>query len=190
MNTLVAGRFIEQAQTDAASEMLAQAGFAQERVAVFFVNAPGQHDQYPIGGDRDESPGTRSAGAGAAAGAAGGIAIGAAAGALLGPAGALAGAAAGAYVGALPGALDDMHAQRIGGRGLHPDDAPRVREAGMLVAVTTPDEASESRAIEILRRAGATDLERNTGDIRDGDWVDFDPLARPGTLITDTDARG
>lgn len=190
MDKLIAGRFVEQAQTDEASAKLAQAGFAPARVAVFFVNSPGQHDRYPIGGDRDESPGTRSAAAGAAAGAAGGVALGAAAGALLGPAGALAGAAVGAYVGSLPGALDDMQAQRTGGRGLHADDVPRIREAGMLVAVVTPDDASESRAIEVLRSAGATDIERNTGEIRDGDWVDFDPLAKPGTLIQEPGVRG
>ncbi len=179
MANIIAGRFIEQAQADAAIAGLVAAGFPRDRVSEFFVNSPGQHDLYPIGGDQDKSPGAKHGGSGAAAGAAGGGAVGAIAGAALGPAGAVAGAAVGAYVGSLPGALDSMK----GSATRQDAEMPRVREAGMMVAVAVQDSARESGAAEILRANGGTDIERNDGDIHDGDWVDFDPLAPPGALV-------
>ncbi|MEO8847977.1 MAG: hypothetical protein ABI440_05030 [Casimicrobiaceae bacterium] len=179
MAKIIVGRFIEQVHADAALADLVEAGFDRASISVFFVNSPGKHDLYPVGGDEDHAQGTKSAGAGAAAGAAGGGVVGAAAGSLLGPAGALAGAAVGAYVGSLSGALDNMHGR--------PGSSPRrvaakTREAGMLIAVATPVPTSETEAVQILRACGATDIERNDGEIRDGDWVDFDPLAEPGRL--------
>ena len=183
MTKIIAGRFIELADADAAADRLVNAGFERQNLAAFFVNSPGKHDLYPIGGDQDESPGTRSAGAGAAAGAAGGGAAGAAAGAIMGPAGAVAGAAVGAYVGSLPGALDSMHQKTARSATQGATSAPRIREAGMLLAVAMPDGESESKAADVLRRAGATEIEQNTGEIRNGDWVDFDPLAPPGATV-------
>jgi hypothetical protein len=183
MTKIIAGRFIELADANAAADQLVNTGFERQNVAVFFVNGPGKHDLYPIGGDQDESPGTRSAGAGAAAGAAGGGAAGAAAGAALGPAGAVAGAAAGAYVGSLPGALDSMHKKTARGDSHGAVSVPKIREAGMMLAIATPDVDKERKAVEVLRRAGATEIEQNTGEIRNGDWVDFDPLAPPGAAL-------
>ena len=183
MDTIIAGRFVEQVDADTAMTRLAGAGFERGGIAMFFVNSPGQHDLYPIGGDQDKSPGTRSAGAGAAAGAAGAATVGAAAGSLLGPAGALAGAAAGAYVGSLSGALDNMH--RNGGAGGSSQEAPvpKIREAGLLIAVAATDSTRQSRAAQLLRESGGTEIERSAGDIRGGDWVNFDPLAPPGPLF-------
>lgn len=183
MAKIIAGRFIELADANAAADQLVNAGFERQNLAAFFVNSPGKHDIYPIGGDQDESPGTKSAGAGAAAGAAGGGAAGAAAGAVLGPAGAVAGAAVGAYVGSLPGALDSMHQKTAHSGTQDATSAPRIREAGMMLAIATPDVGSERKAVELLRRAGATEIEQNTGEIRNGDWVDFDPLAPPGAVV-------
>ena len=183
MAKIIAGRFIELADANAAADQLVKAGFERQNVAAFFVNAPGKHDLYPVGGDQDESPGTRSAGAGAATGAAGGGAAGAAAGAVLGPAGAVAGAAVGAYVGSLPGALDSMHQKTAHGENHGVASVPRIREAGMMLAIATPSVDSERKAVEVLRRAGATEIEQNTGEIRGGDWVDFDPLAPPGAAV-------
>jgi hypothetical protein len=182
MSKIIAGRFIEQAEADAALEKLVAAGFARDKVAAFFVNSPGKHDLYPTGGDEDESPGTGSAGPGAAAGAAGGGAIGAAAGSILGPAGALAGAAAGAYVGSLPGALDNMEKRAGTGDARHTVPARREREAGMMLAVVTPDQASVTKALQILRSSDATDIEQSEGEIRSGEWIDFDPLATPNPV--------
>ena len=183
MGKIIAGRFIEQATTSAAQEKLVEAGFERGNLAAFFLGSPGRHDLYPIGGDEGESPGATSADTGAVTGAAGGGAIGAAAGALGGPAGALMGAAVGAYVGSLPGALDSMKEKDGQGDATHPNSAARIREAGMLLAVATPDAASESGAIQILRAAGATDIERTDGEINNGNWVDFDPLSSPGVPV-------
>ncbi|MEP7063763.1 MAG: hypothetical protein ABI881_15340 [Betaproteobacteria bacterium] len=184
MSKIIAGRFIEQAETDAALEKLVAAGFARDKLAAFFVNSPGKHDLYPTGGDEDESTGTGSAGPGAAAGAAAGGAIGAAAGSVLGPAGAVAGAAVGAYVGSLPGALDNMEKRTGIGGARHTVTAPREREAGMMLAVATPDAASEASALRILRSCNATDIEQGEGEIRNGEWVDFDPLSLPAAAST------
>jgi hypothetical protein len=48
---------------------LVRSGFPSDQATFFFVNPPGQHDLYPIGGDEDESPGTHYASTGAASGA-------------------------------------------------------------------------------------------------------------------------
>jgi hypothetical protein len=179
MNKIIAGRFIEQAVTDQALENLVRAGFDRGKLAAFFVNSPGKHDLYPTGGDAANSPGTDSAGEGAGAGAIEGGAIGAAAGAILGPAGALAGAGVGAYVGSLRGALGSME-DRDGNSDTRAAAAqPEVRKAGMMLAVSTLDAASETRAIQLLRSAGAEDIEQGVGTIRNGEWIDFDPLSPP-----------
>jgi hypothetical protein len=47
-------------QAQEAVEQLKRAGFAPEKVSSFFVNPPGQHALYPIGGDEYKSPGTTS----------------------------------------------------------------------------------------------------------------------------------
>jgi hypothetical protein len=70
MPNIVAGRFEQQADADAAIASLVRHGFHRDQVASFFVNAPGQHAQFPIGGDCVASPGARAAGGGAAVGAA------------------------------------------------------------------------------------------------------------------------
>ncbi len=191
MTTIIAGRFTRQDAAAEAVERLVGAGFARDDVSSFFVNPPGQHDRYPLGGDEDESPGTRDAGPGAATGAAGGggvgVALGAAAIPVLGPAGPAAGAAIGAYIGALVGALDHIEFRGKGngdGRvAAHTDaDAAPPRRSGMLVAVAVPDTARCTTAVDMLRGAGADELEHAEGTIRDGEWIDFDPL-RPVALL-------
>src|SRR5262245_46782468 len=110
--TIIAGRFEEQEGAKAALHALADAGFPQHCRTCFFVNPPGQHDRYPVGGDQDESPGATEADQGALKGAVIGGAIGLGAGLaatpLAGPAAAAAGLGVGAYVGSLTGALGNM----------------------------------------------------------------------------------
>ena len=183
MGKIIAGRFIAQAEVDTAVERFVEEGYGRDALAVFFVNSPGKHDLYPTGGDRDESPGTKSADMGAAAGAAGGGAIGAVAGSLAGPAGTLMGAAVGAYVGSLSGALDNMSKKGSNGAASNTATVAKTRQAGMMLAVSTPDAASESRAIQLLRAVGAVEIERSHGQITGGDWVDFDPLAPPADRV-------
>ena len=99
MTTIISGNFQQQAEAQSALSDLAGAGFEAGKTTTFFVNPPGQHDRYPIGGDEDESPGTEDAAAGSASGAAVGGAIGVAVGLatlpVLGPGAAVAAAARG-----------------------------------------------------------------------------------------------
>lgn len=182
MSNIIAGRFDQQASVQQAREALLLAGFSEDEVASFYVNPPGQHNRYPIGGDHFDSPGAEQSEAGlAVGGVAGGIAgaaLGAAAMPVLGPVGPIAGALLGAHVGDLIGSLNKMedsnpHADKQG---------PKVRHAGMLVAVATADPADETRAISVLRSMNAVEIERAHGTIADGDWKDFDPLTPPALV--------
>lgn len=196
MTTIIAGRFQQQEEVQHAIAALEQAGFARSAISTFYVNPAGQHDAYPIGGDRNDSPGAKETGSGLAAGVATGGAVGAAVGAatapVTGPLGAIAGGAVGAHLGALVGTL---HKLEPDGHGEDENPVP-VRSAGMLVAVAVgarstsvsvdPREsatgADETTAVSTLRLLGATELERAQGTIVDGDWQDFDPVAAPHLL--------
>src|SRR3954465_4634878 len=91
MAQIIAGGFENIGPADGAIERLMQAGISREYICQFRVNPPGMHDQFPIGGDRDESPGAHKTTSGASIGAAVGAAAGRAAGAaitpVMGPAG-------------------------------------------------------------------------------------------------------
>ena len=56
---------------------------------------------------------------------------------------------------------------------------PEPRHAGMVVAVRISERVPEQRAIEVLKRHGARDIERAEGTWRNGKWEDFDPLSAP-----------
>ncbi len=189
MTMIIAGRFQTSEQADHAVEALAARSIARDRISVFYVTPPGQHDATPVGGDEDESPGLEHADRGAAAGAAIGVGAGVA-GALIGATAGLAAplvvvaglgaAAAGAYSGSLAGAMSAT---------MDPG-AQRIRHAGMMVAVDAgpsgPAQQYESASSEdiatILRSAGAVDIESAEGTWAGGTWDDFDPT-RPPRLI-------
>ena len=106
MTTIITGNFQQQDEAQQAMSELTGAGFTADQTTTFFVNSPGQHDLYPIGGDEDESPGTEDAAFGSASGAAAiGVAVGLATLPVLGPGAAVAAAGVGAYAGSLYGAL-------------------------------------------------------------------------------------
>ena len=178
MPNIIAGRFIEQAEAEAAMARLEKARFPRDAMASFFVNAPGQHDRFPIGGDEDESPGTEHAAAEAISSAVGGgigVAVGLVTLPVLGPIAPLAGAAVGAYVGSFIGALDSMQANDT------PNASTAVapqepRKSGMMVAVLASATAGREQAISVLRSCGASDVEQAQGNIRGRAWADFDPL--------------
>jgi hypothetical protein len=179
MPNIVAGRFEQEEDAAAAIIVLQRHGFPRDRLTFFFLNPPGQHAAFPIGGDRGASPGAKSAGFGAAAGAAAGgavgIGVGLAAAPFLGPGAVPAGAGAGAYIGALTGALakmEDPAAESQAGR----DAAVGVHRAGLIVAVYAPETRQRESACEVLRTVGAVGIEVAEGHWRDGKWVDFDPL--------------
>jgi hypothetical protein len=177
MTIIIAGRFEQQDEAQQAVVAVQSAGFASDRVTSFYVNPPGQHDLYPVGGDRDKSPGAENSDKGSAegigAGGAVGAAIGVAASPVIGPVGALTGALVGAHIGSLMGSLS---------RTDEAGNIPDIRHSGLLVAVAVDNRDEESRATDALRAAGGNDLERASGHIVDGDWTDFDPLSTPAYL--------
>jgi uncharacterized membrane protein len=189
MNTIIAGRFDEQARADQAATALEATGFSRDSIATFFVNAAGQHDVHGTHRDPGASAGAHHAGTGAAAGAVTGSGVGAVVGLVtapvLGPAGPLAGAAIGAYVGSLAGALGTMgDADRTAEQSAYSkrgqDEAP-PRKSGMFVAVGAASSSEQTNAITVLRAQGAVDMERAQGSIAQGRWNDFDPLSTPAS---------
>lgn len=178
MSNIVAGRFETQAEADRALEALRSAGINRQDATAFYLNPPGQHSEYPIGGDAHHDEGTKKSGktaaAGATVGGVTGLALGAAAGAAAEPGlaavAALAGAGVGAYVGSLAGGLSGA---RAGDERQATIEEPVEREAGVMVAVRA--DANEDTIVQVLRTEGARDVERAQGEWRDGSWVDFDP---------------
>lgn len=175
MTTIIAGRLEQQAELQQAVIKLQQAGFASDQISTFYLSPAGQHDRFIIGGDRDKSPGAEDSAqgtaAGTTAGAIAGAVIGAATVPLAPPIGVITGGLVGAHIGNLIGALGKMK-----------DDGENplpVRHAGLVVAVSAPSTAIQDRAVEVLRSAGAHDIEINEGEIVQGDWQDFDPVSVP-----------
>ena len=177
MSTIIAGHFEQQSDVDQAKVALVQAGFAADQISAFYLNPPGQHNLYPIGGDRDESPGAEKSEGGAAGGLTAGGVIGIAAGIasapFLGPVGIATGALVGAHVGGLVGTLSNMK---------DAEETQPQRKSGMMLAVSTPGADQESHVIDLLRAQGAASIERATGSIVDGNWEDFDPLTLPALI--------
>jgi hypothetical protein len=186
--TIIAGNFEDNSRATEAVKALVKGGVAPDQVCVFFLNPPGQHDAYPVGGDRGESPGSRQSDTGALKGAAVGGTAGLAAGAVaaastaaLGPIAVLAGLGVGAYTGALAGALSKT--------GRRPEKeagepaTPPPRRAGMVVAVNVSAKVPEKRATDALRQHGARDIERAQGTWTQGKWEDFDPLSTPQLVM-------
>jgi len=178
MANILAARVETQAEAERVIAALRNAGVAAADITSFYLNPPGRHGEYPLGGDAHHDEGSKesgkTAGVGAAVGSVAGAAVGAALGSVAGPGVAavagVAGASVGAYGGSLAGAL-------TGSRAGDPQQAnveePVERPAGVMVAVRV--ESSEAAALDVLRAQGALDIERTSGEWRDGAWVDFDP---------------
>jgi hypothetical protein len=185
MADIIAARFETQAEADSALGALRAVGVASEESTCFFLNPPGQHAQYPIGGDAHHDEGTKHAGAAAktvaAIGSAAGLAIGTATGAALGEpgltaAGAIAGAGVGGYVGALAGGLTGSR----GGRAERASvEEPVERHGGMMVAARIGGSVREEEVLRVLRAQGALEIERAQGEWGDAGWTDFDPRRPP-----------
>ena len=188
MAEIIAARFDTQAQAESALGALRAVGVAGPDSTIFFLNPPGQHSEYPIGGDAHHDEGTKHAGgkakAVAAIGSAAGLALGTATGAALGEpgftaAGAIAGAGLGGYVGALAGGLTGSRGGRLENASV---EEPVERRGGMMVAVRLGGGIVESEVLRVLRSQGALAIERAEGEWRDGSWVDFD-ARRPAQYI-------
>ncbi|GAC1414773.1 MAG: hypothetical protein NVSMB6_16990 [Burkholderiaceae bacterium] len=189
MADIIAARFIEQEQATQASDALVGAGVAQDQISCFYLNPPGQHNLYSIGGDREDSPGAHETGAGLTTGAATGGVIGAAAGLtgvpVFGPIGPAVGALVGAHIGGLFGSLSQTKERGEGEASTEVadggDNELLQRTSGMLLAVAT-DHTDREEIIRLLRMFGGRDLEQAQGTIVAGNWEDFDPLEPPRRL--------
>ena len=189
MATIIAARVETQQRADELITQLKSHGVAADDMQAFYVNPPGQHGTYPIGGDVAVDTGTEESNigqaSGVAAGAAAGLAAGAVAGAAIPPLApiiAVALAGVGAHVGGMAGALASTrtsHEERQETETSTPDaDAINMRRGGMTLAVRV-DAANEKIVIDLLSAAAVEDMERAQGEWQDGQWVDFDPLAPP-----------
>ncbi len=186
MALIVAARYVTFDQAKTAARQLFAAGFSQDDVHIFYVNAAGTHAMYPIGGDREADPDSGAAGYGALLGGAGLGLIGAVAGGLIGsaltlaPLAVLAVAGVGAYIGSLLGALFVTGRSKPGSAAVasgHPDH-PDVRHAGVLLALHI-DPSQEAQACRLLRASGGEDVERANGRWNNGHWEDFNPVQPP-----------
>lgn len=182
MDTIIAGRFETQEKAEKACAALQDAGFEKDHISLFFVNPHGQHDIYAIGGDEPTSPGAEKSGRGALAGggigAAAGVALGVAAAPVVGPVGAVVGGGIGAYTGSLVGAMKETSKEsevdEMAEETTLEKDQLSKRQSGMHVAVKVTD-ATRKDAIDLLRRRSAEELEEEQGELKNGEWVDFDP---------------
>ncbi|MCY7388553.1 MAG: hypothetical protein LH481_10895 [Burkholderiales bacterium] len=176
MDQIIAGRFETKAKADAAAAVIVRY-VDRTDICIFHNNPPGQHgaprEETPIPAPvESDNPGLEeeqesAVGTALAAGLAAG-AIGLAGG----PVVALAAAGVGAYTGSLIGAMGGMgDTQSI--------QLPRLRPAGVILAVRVARPESEKHVIDDLRNTGAKDIERAQGKWQDGDWVDFNPVQEP-----------
>ena len=196
MTTIIAGMFETQVEADRAIDALKAAGFGDNDVTSFYLNPPGQHATYPIGGDTHHDAGTKESGKTAAVGATiggiTGLALGAAAAAVaapgITPVAAVAGAGVGAYVGSLAGGLTGTEAPDPGEAS---SEEPFERDAGVMVAMRVDRTGNEQKAIESLRAHGAHGIERASGVWVDGEtpaWTDLD-ARRPPQYVDSSQAR-
>ena len=180
MARIIAARFDTQPEADRALEALRSAGFEGQNVTSFYLNPPGQHSEYPIGGDAHHDEGTKhsgkTAGAGAAIGGVTGLALGTAAGLAAEPGfaavAAVAGAGVGAYVGSLAGGLSGAEAGETRKASV---EEPVERKSGIMVAVLAQADGAPDSIVQVLRAQSPRSIERAEGEWRDGQWVDFDP---------------
>ena len=178
MPKIVAALFEDQAAAERALASLRAHGVGPGDLSSFVVNPPGMHHGLPLGGDeaadKDARGGEDGALRGAALGGAVGIAVGLVAAPLVGPAGIVAGIGAGAFVGSLAGAANSM--------GDETEHAPTTRAGGVMVAVNA-DRVAEEAVIQKMRYAGASLIETDEGEWRNGAWVDFDPVRPPRNVV-------
>lgn len=166
MAIIIAASLQLQTQAEDAVGKLILAGFAPEKVTSFFINPPGQHALYPIGGDRYQSPGM----------------VAKPESAFVDIAEAVVGVMHDKkHSGFSDGASQSGNASTDGGVTSHASLAPPHR-AGMLVAAEVADKTDQDKAITLLTQFGAHNIEKAEGEIVDGEWRDFDPLSEPAYI--------
>jgi hypothetical protein len=179
---ILSGQFDDFERADLLVSELDTLGVSRDDIQRFALNAPGQHDRFPIGGDEDADVNARGGEDGAVAGAALGGVAGAALGAVVvpfaGPVAAVAGLAIGAYTGSLAGALHVM-----GTDSEATNSTVMPRPAGVRVAVRVPTPEKRSLVLAALLRHHARSVEEARGVWRDGMWMDFDPVSVPRWVV-------
>ncbi len=177
MENILVGQFDDFQSAQLAAEELRSLGMASDDLQVIFLNAAGQHDRFPIGGDEDADRGARDGESGAMTGAAlggvAGMALAAASVPVVGPVAVAVGIGVGAYAGSLAGAVNKMgnEADRL------PGVPPRPAGVRLVAHVLAP--VDRERVLSALRRHGARSVEEAVGIWRDGTWTDFDPVNVP-----------
>jgi hypothetical protein len=190
MSLIIAGRFQTFPKAETAARRLFAGGFVEEDVTLFYVAPSGQHARLETGGDHYADAGAKDAGKGAGKG----VTIGAVIGAIVGAGvfvlfktpwlAAVLAAGAGAYVGSLAGAMSHAKsgkrpaADSISTENHGSANALDARHSGVVVAVHVCPEL-QAQAAAILRDAGGMEVERASGQWRNGRWADFDPVKPP-----------
>lgn len=186
MSLIVAARFETFDAAEHAAAALMDAGVTHDALHTFFVNPPGAHDRYPMGGDMASDPDSEGAPYSAVGGAAAVGLVGALVGGVIAftftdsilPL--VGGAGVGAYIGSLAGAMYSLGRARPRRTREQAVEAKvhEGRKSGVLLAVHTSRE-HEQRVASILRAAGGVEVERAQGRWMNGRWEDFDPLVSP-----------
>lgn len=186
MDTIIAAVFRNDADSARAAAELARLPGGPPAIARFYNSPQGHHVPGEPAGAAPPGVETRlaetHAAAGAGAGLAPGLVAGLAAAPVVGPAAPIIGATLGAYVGSLVGAM--------GGQSAEGEAPAPVRHGGPVVAVVAPGPSEQEAAVRVLAAAGAVQVERATGRIVAGDWVDYDPHSTPVLLLDRTPAAG
>jgi len=158
MATIIAGSLQLQTQAENAVKQLVLAGFSPDKVTSFFVNPPGQHALYPIGGD-EYSDTSEDSGKGTAF-----VEI------------------TETLLGVMHHKKPSDHAddnEQSKNSAARPAQKAPLRRAGMLVAVEVANQALQDKAVTLLTQLGANNIEKAEGEIIDGEWHNFDPLHEP-----------
>ncbi|MGZ8255303.1 MAG: hypothetical protein ACXWVT_10660 [Burkholderiaceae bacterium] len=175
MQTILAGRIDTHERAQDLMAKLRERGVALSDMQTYYLTPPGQHGQFPIGGDQYSDPDAKDASktqaAGAAVGAVAGLVAGGVIAAIVPPLAPviIAGVTGvGALGGSVAGAVSGTKSAEESEQG-HSSES---RQGGLMVAVrVTP--TTEHAVRETLESAGASDIERATGEWRDGHWVDL-----------------
>lgn len=186
MSLIVAARFDTFESAEKAAAVLMNDGIAPSDLHTFYVNPPGAHGRYPLGGDQAADPDSEGAPYSAVGGAAAVGLVGALVGGVIAftfsdsllPL--VGGAGVGAYIGSLAGAVYSLGRKRPSRTRQQVFQAKvhEGRPSGVVLAVHTSQE-HEKRIAEILRTAGGVEVERAQGRWANGRWEDFDPLISP-----------
>lgn len=187
MSSIIAARFQTFNQAQSAVQALTNSNINEKDISVFYVNPAGQHDAVSTSVDSahpdpEALESENDMLSGAAAGGAIGLAVGiAAAVPLVGAAVAITAMGVGAYTGSFAGNLAGASEADM--------PPPPPRRAGVLVAVRLEENQAPERASKILNAQGGEDIELADGVLRDGKWIDFDPVTPQRFFSTPVDLR-